>query len=297
MNIAHNIGELIGNTPIIKLKSGIYAKCEFMNPTGSVKDRIGLGMIKQALKDGKINKYTKIIEPTSGNTGIAIASICASLGLNLTLCMPESMSIERRVLLKALGAKLALTPAKLGMQGSITKANELQKRTKNSICLRQFENKANPQAHIETTAIEILKDMDKDIDIFVAGVGTGGTISGVGKVLKKYIKNILIVAVEPKNSAVLSGEVPAPHKIQGIGAGFIPNNFDNTVVDEVVKIDENEAISMARALAKKEGLLVGISSGSNIVAALKLQRRYPNKNILTVLCDTGERYLAQGLYD
>ncbi len=297
MNVARNIGELVGDTPIIKLKNGIYAKCEFMNPTSSVKDRIGLGMIKQALKDGNINKYTKIIEPTSGNTGIALASICASLGLNLTLCMPESMSIERQVILKALGAKVVLTPAKLGMKGSIAKANELKKRTKNSIILRQFENRANPQAHIETTAVEIFKDMGKDIDIFVAGVGTGGTISGVGKVLKRYIKDILIIAVEPKNSAVLSGEVPAPHKIQGIGAGFIPQNFDNKVVDEVIKVDEREAISMARALAKKEGLLVGISSGSNIIAALKLQRRYPNKNILTILCDTGERYLAQGLYD
>ncbi len=297
MNVAHNIGELIGNTPIIKLKSGIYAKCEFLNPTSSVKDRIGLGMINKAIKDGNINNNTMIIEPTSGNTGIALASICASFGLHLTLCMPDSMSVERQMLLVALGAKLVLTPAKLGMSGSIKKANDIQKRTKNSICLRQFENKANPLSHTTTTAVEILKDMDHDIGIFVAGVGTGGTISGVGGVLKQNIKDIIVVAVEPKNSAVISGEASNPHKIQGIGAGFVPKNFDSTVVDEIVKISDSQAISMARYLAKHEGLLVGISSGANVVAALKLQKQYANKNILTVLCDTGERYLAQGLYE
>ncbi len=297
MNIANNITELIGNTPIIKLKNGIYAKCEFLNPTSSVKDRIGLGMINKAIKDGLIKDGTTIIEPTSGNTGIALASICASFGFDLTLCMPESMSHERRALLKALGANLVLTQAKLGMNGSVQKAYELQKQTKNSIILQQFQNSANPLSHINTTAVEILKDMDNNIDIFVAGVGTGGTISGVGKILKENIKDVQIVAVEPKNSAVISGDKPNPHKIQGIGAGFIPKNYDNNIANMIMKIDDDEAIDMAKTLAKQEGLIVGISAGANVAASLKLKNKHPDKIILTVLCDTGERYLNQGLYE
>jgi cysteine synthase A len=297
MKIAHNIGELVGNTPIIKLKSNIYGKCEFMNPTSSVKDRIGFNMIKQALNDGKIDSNTTIIEPTSGNTGIALASQCASLGLKLILTMPESMSIERRNLLKALGAKLELTDASKGMGGSIEKALQLQKRIDNSIVLQQFENPTNPSIHETTTAIEILNDMDNDIDIFVAAVGTGGTLSGTAKILKQKLPNIKIVAVEPTNSAVISGESASSHNIQGIGAGFIPKILDTTLIDAVIKVDDEDAIDTARLLAKNEGLLIGISSGANVYASLQIQKEYPNAKIITILCDTGERYLSSGLYD
>lgn len=299
MNIAQNIGDLVGNTPIIKLKSGIYGKCEFMNPTSSVKDRIGFNMIKQAMINGEITSDTTIIEPTSGNTGIALASQCASLGLNLILTMPESMSMERRNLLKALGAKLELTESSKGMNGSITKAIELQKTIPNSIVLQQFENKNNPTIHESTTALEILDAMDKKIDIFVAAVGTGGTLSGTSKILKEKIPNIKIIAVEPKDSAVISGEDSGPHKIQGIGAGFIPKNLDTNLIDEIIKVSNEDAINTSRLLAKEEGLLVGISSGANIYAAQKITSLEENygKNIVTILCDTGERYLSSGLYD
>lgn len=299
MKIAKNIGDLVGNTPIIKLKSGIYGKCEFMNPTSSVKDRIGFNMIKQALANGNINKNTNIIEPTSGNTGIALASQCASLGLKLTLTMPESMSIERRNLLKALGANLVLTAAADGMNGAIQKANELASNNQNSFVLQQFDNPYNPSIHETTTALEILEDMDEDIDIFVAAVGTGGTLSGTAKILKQHLPNIKIIAVEPTDSAVISGQKPGPHKIQGIGAGFIPKNLDTNLIDEIITVSNEDAINTSRSLAKNEGLLVGISSGANIWASEIIASKEENKDkkIITILCDTGERYLSSGLYD
>lgn len=305
MKIAQNIGELIGNTPIIKLNNidknlhgNIYAKCEFMNPTSSVKDRIGLSMIQDALQSGKINNETHIVEPTSGNTGIALAAICASFGLKLTLTMPESMSIERRKLLAALGANLVLTPKELGMQGAVEKAEHIISEEPNAIILQQFSNPANPAIHSKTTAIEILNDMDFQIDIFIAAVGTGGTLSGISKVLKEKIDTIKIVAVEPAESAVISGNKPAPHKIQGIGAGFIPNNFDKTVVDEVFTVSGDDAYKTSKMVAKTEGLLVGISAGANICAAIAYASKEENKgkNIVTILCDTGERYLSNDLY-
>ncbi|WP_281950335.1 cysteine synthase A [Nitrosophilus kaiyonis] len=303
MNIKNNVTELIGNTPLVlinslssKYKAKIIGKCEFMNPTSSVKDRIGFNMIKKAIEEGKIDETSTIIEPTSGNTGIALASVCASFGLKLILTMPESMSIERRKLLKAFGAKLELTPANLGMKGAIEKAYELLKEIPNSFMPNQFENPANPEIHRLTTAKEILKDTDGEIDCFVAGVGTGGTISGVGEVLKEYNKDIKIYAVEPKKSPVLSGGKPGPHKIQGIGAGFIPKTLNINIIGEVIQIDDEEAFEMARFVAKEEGLLVGISSGANLAAACKIAQKNPGKNIITILCDTGERYLSTELF-
>lgn len=305
MKIAQNIGELIGNTPIIKLNNidknlpgNIYAKCEFMNPTSSVKDRIGLNMIQDALNSGKINNQTHIIEPTSGNTGIALAAICASFGLQLTLTMPESMSIERRKLLAALGANLVLTPKEFGMRGAVEKAEEIVQNSDNAVILQQFSNPSNPQIHSLTTAVEILNDMQNNVDIFIAAVGTGGTLSGTGKILKENIPNIKIVAVEPCESAVISGNKPAPHKIQGIGAGFIPANLDTTIFDEVFCVNGDDAYKTSRLLAKTEGLLVGISAGANICAAIEYasKEENKNKNIVTILCDTGERYLSNDLY-
>ena len=302
MKIAKNISDLVGNTPIIQLNninSSIYAKCEFMNPTSSVKDRIGMNMIEQALKDGTIDKSTHIIEPTSGNTGIALASQCASLGIKLTLTMPDSMSIERRKLMAIFGANIVLTPAALGMAGSINKAKELSDAENNAIVLDQFSNAYNPSIHESTTAIEILNDMDNNIDIFIAAVGTGGTISGTGKILKEKLPNIKIIAVEPTKSAVLSGENASAHKIQGIGAGFIPDTLNNTIYDSIIKVDDNDAIDTARDLAKKEGLLVGISSGANIYAANYIASLPENKDkkIVTILCDTAERYLSTELFN
>lgn len=306
MKIANNITSLIGNTPIVRLHNldkelygEIYGKCEFMNPSSSIKDRIALNMITSALIDGRINKDTHIIEPTSGNTGIGLASICASMGLKLTLTMPESMSLERRQLIGAYGANIVLTPATLGMTGAVNKAKELSQLDKNSIVLDQFSNPDNPLTHEKTTALEILGDMDAMIDIFVAGVGTGGTISGVGKVLKQKIEDVKIVAVEPFSSNVLSGGTPGPHKIQGIGAGFIPKTLNTSIYDEILTIENNEAINMAKEIAKKEGILVGISSGANVAAAIKLASRRENKGkkIVTILCDSGERYLSTGMFD
>lgn len=305
MNIANNITELIGNTPLVKLnhaslKSGatILGKCEFMNPTSSVKDRIGFNMIKDALDRGLIKGNTRIIEPTSGNTGIALASICAALGLKLTLTMPESMSLERRNLLKALGADLVLTPAAAGMKGAIDKAQELQESLDDAIILQQFQNPANPEVHRLTTAKEILRDTDKNVDLFVAAVGTGGTLTGTGTVLKEEIPDIQIVAVEPKDSAVLSGGQPGPHKIQGIGAGFIPDILNTAIYGEVIKVSNEDAIDTSKMLARKEGLLVGISAGANVYAAMQLAARPENrgKTIVTILCDTGERYLSTALF-
>ena len=306
MKVAKNISDLVGNTPIIKLNNidkdlpgNIYAKCEFMNPTGSIKDRIALNMIKNAMIRGGINQHTHIIEPTSGNTGVGLASQCASMGLKLTLTMPDSMSAERKDLMSAFGANIVLTPAKLGMKGAIEKAKELCKQEENSIILDQFSNPANPLTHEKITALEIIDSMQKEIDIFVTGVGTGGTISGVGKVLKKEIPHIKIIAIEPQDSSVLSGGVAGVHKIQGIGAGFIPNTLDTKIYDDIILIDNDSAIKTTRQIAKKEGILVGISSGANIKAAIKLASKEENrdKNILTILCDTGERYLSMGIFN
>ena len=305
MKYAQNVTELIGNTPLVKLKNAsvnqttVLGKCEFMNPTHSVKDRIGNNMIKVALQEGLINKDTMIIEPTSGNTGIALAAVCAALELKLTLTMPSSMSLERRKLLGALGAKLVLTDPPKGMQGAIDKANELASQTQNSFVLQQFSNKANPQIHRETTALEILKDTNEKVDILVIAIGTGGSITGIGEVLKAKNPNIQIIAVEPESSAILSGGKPGPHKIQGIGAGFIPDILNTKIYDEVVQVTNEDAITTAKELARNEGILVGISAGANVFIAKKVAQREENvgKTIVTILCDTGERYLSAGLYD
>jgi cysteine synthase A len=306
MKIAANITELIGNTPLVQLNTlstsngaTILGKCEFMNPTSSVKDRIGFNMIKTAMDEGRINSETLIIEPTSGNTGIALASICAALGLKLTLTMPESMSIERRNLLKALGANLVLTPAALGMKGAIDEANALMAATDNSIVLQQFSNPANPAIHRITTAQEILKDTDNTVDIFIAAVGTGGTLTGTGEALRAALPNVQIIAVEPKDSAVLSGGKPGPHKIQGIGAGFVPDILNTTLYNEVITVSNEDAIAASKALALSEGLLVGISAGANVHAAALIASRPENKGktIVTILCDTAERYLSTPLFE
>jgi len=306
LKIANNVNELIGNTPLVRLNKAseltgatILGKCEFMNPTSSVKDRVGFHMIKKAFEDGRIDKDTTIIEPTSGNTGIALASTCASQNLKLILTMPESMSIERRNLLKLLGAKLVLTPSSEGMNGAIQKANELQKEIQNSIVLQQFENSSNPEAHMLTTAKEILNDTDKKIDAFVTAVGTGGTLTGTAKVLKEELPNIAIFAVEPKDSAVLSGKSGGVHGIQGIGAGFIPKILNTKVYGEVIEVTTKDAIKTAKMLAKEEGLLVGISTGANVWATMKVASRdeFKGKTLVTILCDTGERYMSTALFE
>jgi len=305
MKYAQNVTELIGNTPLVKLREAstndttVLGKCEFMNPTHSVKDRIGNNMIKVALEQGLITKETTIIEPTSGNTGIALAAVCAGLGLKLVLTMPSSMSLERRKLLSALGADLVLTEPPKGMKGAVDKAVELAAETPNSFVPQQFANEANPQIHRETTAKEILADTDGKIDILIAAIGTGGSITGIGEVLKAHNKDIQVIAVEPEASPVLSGGNPGPHKIQGIGAGFVPDVLNTTVYDEVIQVSNEDAIATARALAKEEGILVGISSGANTFIAKQVASRPENKGktIVTILCDTGERYLSAGLYD
>jgi len=306
MKIAQNITQRIGNTPLVRInsfsnetKTEILGKCEFMNPMSSVKDRIALAMIDQGKIDGNIDDNTTIIEPTSGNTGIGLAMVCAVQNLKLILTMPESMSIERRQLLSALGASIELTPASEGMTGSIKKAEQLHKEIQNSFIPQQFENPIVPQIHRETTAQEILKDTDGRIDIFVAAVGTGGTLTGVGEVLKQHNPNIQVIAVEPTSSPVISGGSAAPHKIQGIGAGFIPKILNTTIFDEVIKVEDKDAFETSRTLAKKEGLLVGISAGANVWATNKIASRVENqgKIIVTILCDTGERYLSTSLYE
>jgi len=300
--IASNVTELVGNTPLVKLnhisnEATILGKCEFLNPTHSVKDRIALGMIQAGLKDGNITKNTHIIEPTSGNTGIGLAMVCASLGLKLTLTMPSSMSVERRKLLQALGANLVLTPPEFGMKGAVEKAEELGKTTKNSFIPQQFANPANPAAHEATTAKEILEATDGKIDVFVAAVGTGGTLTGVGKVLREHNPDIVLIAVEPDLSPVLSGGNPGPHKIQGIGAGFVPQVLDTSLYTKVIQASFEDAVATSRKLAQKEGLLVGISAGANVWASEQIAKEYPGKTIVTMLCDTGERYLSTTLYE
>lgn len=306
MKYANNITELIGNTPLVKLQGAsnasgatVLGKCEFMNPSHSVKDRIGTNMINAALKAGLINKDTTVIEPTSGNTGIALASVCAALGIKLILTMPSSMSIERRRLLKALGAELVLTAPEKGMKGAIEKADELHAQTPNSFIPQQFANSANPEIHRLTTAKEILADTDGKVDIFIAAVGTGGTITGTSEVLKAHNPNIQIIAVEPEASPVLSGGKPGPHKIQGIGAGFVPAVLNTGIYDEVIQVSNDDAIESSRKLALTEGLLVGISAGANAHVAALVAARPENKGktIVTILCDTGERYLSSGLYN
>ena len=305
MKIAKNITELVGNTPLVRLNtpsklSGatILGKCEFMNPTSSVKDRIGFNMIRRGIESGEITQSTTIIEPTSGNTGIALAANCAAQNLKLILTMPESMSIERRNLLKALGAELVLTPAEKGMNGAISKAEELKALTHNSIILQQFQNSSNPEIHMLTTAQEILSDTDKNLDAFVAAVGTGGTLTGTSKVLKEELSEIAIFAVEPEASAILSGETPSPHMIQGIGAGFIPDILDTEIYGEVIKVSNEDAIETSRMLAREEGLLVGISAGANVWATMQVAKRaeFQGKTLVTILCDTGERYLSTALF-
>ncbi len=303
--IFEDITAVVGFTPLVqvnKLGSGkatILAKLESKNPCGSVKDRIGLSMIRSAEEQGLITKDTVVIEPTSGNTGIGLAFICAARGHRLMLTMPESMSIERRKILKLFGAELVLTPAELGMVGAVEKAEELVAQNPNSFMPQQFKNPANPQIHRETTAKEIWIDTDGKVDILVAGVGTGGTLTGCGEVLKEKNKNLKVVAVEPKDSPILSGGKPGPHKIQGIGAGFVPDILNVGIVDEIIQVSNQDAIETARRLALKEGILSGISGGANVWAAIQLSQRQENegKVIVTFICDTGERYISTEMYE
>lgn len=303
MKIYQNITEIIGNTPLLKInnietEANIFVKCEFMNPLHSIKDRIAFAMIDGALKSGKITRETTIIEPTSGNTGVGLASVCAAFGIKLIITMPESMSIERRKVMQIFGTKLVLTPKEKGMKGAVERANELNAEIQNSVILNQFANPSNPAIHKATTAVEILEALGgTKIDVFAAGVGTGGSLSGVGEVLKeKNNPNIEIFAIEPKDSPVLSGGSPGAHKIQGIGAGFVPENLNQKIYKEVICVNADDAINSARELAEKEGLLVGISSGANFFVARELAKKYKGKNILTILNDTGERYLSTDLF-
>lgn len=305
--IARQLTDLVGNTPLLEfsnfnaskgLKAQVIGKLEYFNPAGSVKDRVALAMIEDAEAKGLLRPGATIIEPTSGNTGVGLAFVSASKGYKLILTMPDTMSAERRNLLKALGARLVLTPGAEGMKGAIAKAEELRDATPGSIILQQFENPANPAVHIRTTAEEIWRDTDGKVDLFVAGVGTGGTVSGVGAGLKAHNPNVQIVAVEPSDSPVLSGGKPGPHKIQGIGAGFIPKTYNGEVVDKILQVTNDDAIRTSRELAGKEGLLVGISSGAAVYAAVELAKLPENegKTIVALLPDTGERYLSTVLY-
>ncbi len=307
MTIYKNVTELIGNTPVVELsnlekeeglKAQLLAKVEFFNPAGSVKDRIAKRMIEKAEEQGLLKKGATIIEPTSGNTGIGLASVCASKGYKAIFTMPETMSVERRNLLKAYGAKIVLTPGSQGMKGAIAKAKELQESTPNSLIPSQFTNLENPQAHYETTGPELWEQTDGEIDIFVAGVGTGGTISGTGKYLKEKNPNIKIVAVEPEGSPVLSQGKAGPHGIQGIGAGFVPDTLNTQIYDEIVTVTNENAYNTGRAIAQKEGLLVGISSGASVYAAIQLAKRPENegKRIVALMPDTGERYLSTPMF-
>lgn len=297
--------EQIGNTPLLRLSgletpgsAAVYGKAEFFNPGGSVKDRISLAMIEVAERDGALKPGMTVVEPTSGNTGIGLSMICAIKGYKLVLTMPDTMSVERRRLLAAYGAELVLTPGSQGMRGAVQMADELASKP-GHVIMQQFENSANPEAHRRTTGPEIVRSMaGQSIDGFVAGVGTGGTITGVGEVLKAHNAAIHIVAVEPADSPILSGGQPGPHKIQGIGAGFVPEVLNTKIYDEVIRVTNEDAYATARRLARNEGLLVGISSGANVFAALKLAKELgPGKNVVTILCDTGERYLSTGVFD
>ncbi|MDR0864768.1 MAG: cysteine synthase A [Candidatus Symbiothrix sp.] len=305
--IAKNLTDLIGHTPLLEfsnfnkihgLKAHVIGKIEAFNPASSVKDRIALAMIEDAEAKGILKEGSEIVEPTSGNTGIGLAFVSASKGYKLTLTMPETMSIERRNLLKALGANLVLTPGADGMKGAIAKAVELTANNPKAVLLQQFENPANPAIHKKTTAVEIWDDTDGKVDIFISGVGTGGTVSGVGEVLKQNNPKVQIIAVEPSDSPVLSGGKPGPHKIQGIGAGFVPQTFNAAVVDEIIQVSNDDAIRTSRELAKQEGLLVGISSGAAAYAAVQVAQRPGNegKTIVAILPDTGERYLSTVLF-
>ena len=303
--IYEDITKTIGNTPLVRINNltkgfnaTILAKLESFNPLSSVKDRIGVSMMDAAEKSGKINKNTTIIEPTSGNTGISLAFVCAARGYRLILTMPETMSVERRQLLKIFGAELVLTEGPRGMTGAVEKANELAANTKNSFVPQQFNNPANPEIHRKTTAEEIWADTDGNVDIFIAGVGTGGTITGVGEILKQRKPLVKIIAVEPADSPVLSGGSPGPHKIQGIGAGFVPEILNPSVIDEIIKVSNEDAGIVARRIAREEGILVGISSGAAMWAAMEVAKRRESdkKNIVVVLPDTGERYLSTWLF-
>ena len=303
--IFEDITAVVGFTPLVQLnklgsgKATILAKLESKNPCGSVKDRIALSMIMSAEEQGLITKDTVVIEPTSGNTGIGLAFICAARGHRLILIMPESMSIERRKILKLFGAELVLTPAELGMVGAVEKAEELVAQNPNSFMPQQFKNPANPQIHRDTTAKEIWIDTDGKVDILVAGVGTGGTLTGCGEVLKEKNKDLKVVAVEPKESPILSGGKPGPHKIQGIGAGFVPDVLNVGIIDEIIQVSNQDAIETARRLALKEGILSGISGGANVWAAIQLSQSQENegKVIVTFICDTGERYISTEMYE
>jgi len=303
--ITDNVTELIGNTPLIRLgkvidqkkDAEVLGKLESFNPGGSVKDRPCMEMIVDAEERGILKEGSTIIEPTTGNTGIGLAMICAVKGYRCILTMPEDLSLERIYLLRFYGAEVILTPAKLGVQGSIKKAEELLKKVAKSFMPLQFRSKANPRAHRKTTALEILSACEDKVDAFVAGVGTGGTITGVGEALKKRIPDVKVIAVEPANSAVLSGKKAGPHKIQGIGAGFIPEILNRDVIDDVITVEDREAFTMAGRLGKEEGLCVGISSGANVVASLKVARDLgPGKRVVTILCDTGDRYFSMEQY-
>jgi cysteine synthase A len=306
MNIASDITKLVGNTPLVRInrlnkngRADIAAKLESFNPLSSVKDRIGLAMIEDAEQKGLLTKDSVIIEPTSGNTGIALAFVAAAKGYRLILTMPETMSVERRKILKAFGADLVLTEGAKGMRGAIEKAEELAQQTRNSFMPQQFKNPANPEIHRKTTAEEIWKDTDGTVDILVAGVGTGGTITGVGQALKARKKSVRVIAVEPEKSPVLSGGKPSPHKIQGIGAGFVPDVFKREFVDEIIAVKDEDAGATARALAKQEGILGGISCGAALWAALEVAKREENRGrlIVVILPDTGERYLSTWLWE
>lgn len=305
--IHQQLTELIGHTPLLELqklarayqsKARVIAKLEYFNPGGSVKDRIALAMIEDAERNGVLKPGAVIIEPTSGNTGVGLAWVAGVKGYKTILTMPETMSLERQNLLKAMGAQLVLTPGEKGMSGAIEKANELRDTTPGAVILQQFENPANPEAHVRTTAEEIWADTDGQVDVFVAGVGTGGTLSGTGRGLKAHNPSVEIVGVEPDSSAVLSGGKPGMHKIQGIGAGFVPRTYDAAVVDKVIRVTDDDAIRTGRELSLQEGLLTGISSGAAVFAALQLARQpeYAGKNIVVLLPDTGERYLSTVLY-
>ena len=306
--IAEHLTELIGKTPLLELtnyekenelEAKIIGKLEYFNPLGSVKDRVAYAMIEDGIKKGKINNETVIIEPTSGNTGIGLAFVAASKGLHLILTMPDTMSVERRKIVSALGAEIVLTPGKEGMKGAIAKAEQLKEEYGNAIIPQQFENAANPAIHKETTAKEIWEDTDGKVDIFVSAVGTGGTLTGTGAGLREKNPDVKIIAVEPKDSAVLSGGKPGPHKIQGIGAGFVPKVLDTQLIDEIIPVENEAAFQTARKVAQTDGLLVGISSGAALYAADVLARRPENKgkNIVVLLPDTGERYLSTALFE